>query len=79
MQRIEQENYSICKTNEAEIMLIFKSIKYYYGEKKLGWYRYFQKKEIVNILLHVLVMKSMCLFIIVLQYYNDNLSYLQSS
>lgn len=54
-------------------MLIFKSIKYY-GEKKLGGYRYFQKKEIVNILLHVLVMKSMCLFIIVLQYYNDNLS-----
>lgn len=78
MQRIEQENYSLCKTNEAEILLIFKSIKYY-GEKKLGGYRYFQKKEIVNILLHVLVMKSMCLFIIVLQYYNDNLSSLQSS
>lgn len=43
MQRIEQENYSICKTNEAEILLIFKAIKYY-GEKKIGGISIFSKE-----------------------------------
>ena len=45
MQRIEQENYSICKTNETEILLIFKSIKYY-GEKNWGDIDIFKRRKL---------------------------------